>query len=68
MQKVERPLKFETVGKHRREDCIHYEGCLEEASALLWPSFSCKGCRLFMGRKTQTMSYEKSASPLGWEI
>jgi hypothetical protein len=68
MQKVDRPLTIESVNKHRREECLHYEACLEEASALLWPSFSCSGCRLFMEKRNRTIVYEQSASPLAWEI
>ncbi len=70
MQKIPNTLKIEMVRIHRREDCNYYEVCLEEASALMWQSFSCKGCRFFAERESAPMpeSYEKSASPLGWEI
>ncbi len=68
MQKIDHALKIEMVRIHRREDCDHYEVCLEEASALMWQSFSCKGCRFFQARQTRPASYEKSVSPLGWEV
>lgn len=69
MKRVSRPLDVVAVKKHRREECVHYKGCLEEASALLWPSFTCEGCQLFFPRPaTDHASYERSASPLGWEI
>ncbi|MCP4605924.1 MAG: hypothetical protein GY847_36330 [Proteobacteria bacterium] len=68
MKKITRPLNLESVTTHRREECVHYEGCLEEASALLWPSFSCDGCKLFMAKSGEPMCYERAASPLAWEV
>ena len=68
MKKIERPLDLRGVPAHRKEDCIHYEGCLDEASAMLWPSFSCKGCRLFLVRDKEPLRYERAASPLAWEV
>jgi len=67
MKRIERPLELQAIDIHRRENCIHYKGCLEEASALLWPSFSCKGCKLFFMKKAEPVSYERAASPLAWE-
>ena len=68
MRKVNEPLKMDAVRLHRREDCVHYEVCLEEASALMWQSFSCKGCEYFCRKQTRPVSYERSASPLAWEV
>ncbi|MDD5309668.1 MAG: hypothetical protein PHU25_20305 [Deltaproteobacteria bacterium] len=68
MKRLERTLDYGTVTDHRRENCVHYEGCLEEASALLWQSFSCSECRLFMRRPSLILSYERAASPLAWEV
>ena len=69
MKKIDHTLKIEMVRIHRREDCDHYEVCLEEASALMWQSFSCKGCRFFTERAARPVStYEKTVSPLGWEV
>ena len=69
MRKVNQPLKIENVRIHRREECIHYDVCLEEASALMWQSFSCKGCRFFSEKKGGAAPiYERSASPLAWEV
>jgi hypothetical protein len=67
MKKMNRLLEVRAVGEHRREDCVHYEACLEEASALLWPSFSCCGCRLFEARTEPERSFEQYASPLAWD-
>ena len=47
MKRIENPLDMNTVTLHRREECIHYASCLEEASAMLWPSFSCAGCKQY---------------------
>ncbi len=68
MRKVNEPLKMDAVRQHRREDCVHYEICLEEASALMWQSFSCKGCAYFNLKQTRPVSYERSVSPLAWEV
>jgi len=68
MQKRDQTLKIEMVRIHRREDCSHYEVCLEEASALMWQSFSCKGCRFFTEQTARPVPYEKSVSPLAWEV
>ena len=70
MRKVSQPLKVENVRIHRREECTHYEVCLEEASALMWQSFSCQGCQFYAKKKEggATLSYERSTSPLAWEI
>jgi hypothetical protein len=69
MRKVNQPLKMENVRLHRREDCVHYEVCLEEASALMWPSFSCEGCRFFARKEGGAIPrYERAASPLAWEV
>jgi hypothetical protein len=69
MQKIPHTLKIEMVRIHRREDCNYYEVCLEEASVLMWQSFSCQGCRFFSQRLDPIpVSYEKSVSPLAWEV
>ena len=70
MRKVNQPLKLDNIRVHRREDCSHYEICLEEASALMWQSFSCKGCRFYAAKKggSSVLSYERSASPLAWDV
>lgn len=68
MQKIDQTLRIEMVRIHRREDCNYYEVCLEEASALMWQSFSCKGCRFFSERTCAPVTYEKSVSPLAWEV
>jgi hypothetical protein len=67
MRKLARILELNAVSEHRREDCQHYEACLEEASALLWPSFSCCGCKLFEAREDPPRSFEQYASPLAWD-
>ena len=63
-----RPLDLSAVKCHRKENCVHYEACLDEASALLWPSFSCEGCRLFIAKTTKSVSHRRAATPLAWEI
>jgi len=68
MKKISQPLDFHLVMDHRREDCVHYAGCLEEASAMLWQSFSCKNCKQYSVGSKSTHCYEKSASPLAWEV
>ena len=68
MRKINETLKLDAVRAHRREDCIHYEICLEEASALMWQSFSCKGCEHFSPKACKSVSYERAASPLAWEV
>jgi hypothetical protein len=67
MKKINRLLDMKAVEEHRREDCLHYDGCLEEASALLWPSFSCCGCKLFEERIEPAPRFEQCASPLAWD-
>ena len=47
MKKIDFFLDMKNVTAHRRDDCIHYASCLEEASAMLWPSFSCANCKQF---------------------
>ena len=68
MKKIFHPLKLDSVNAHRKEDCLHYDGCLEEASALLWPSFSCKGCPLYNPQDIKHIHQEGATSPLGWEV
>jgi hypothetical protein len=69
MQKIPHTLKIEMVRIHRREDCNYYEVCLQEASALMWQSFSCKECRFFSERTVPLpVNCEKSVSPLAWEV
>lgn len=68
MKKIMRTLNLESVKFHRRESCAHYESCLEEASALLWPSFSCEGCKLYTAKRARQICYERAASPLAWDI
>jgi len=67
MKRLEQPLEIARVCEHRHEECIHYNSCLEEASALLWPSFSCKSCPQYALGGTPVMSYERAASPLAWD-
>jgi len=68
MKKMENPLDMRNVSRHRKENCIHYASCLEEASAMLWPSFSCERCKHFAESERSSQDYNRSASPLGWEI
>lgn len=69
MRKIDRPLTLESVKFHRKDNCIHYDGCLEEASALLWPSFSCQDCKLFMEKRNSVVyGSERAASPIAWEV
>jgi hypothetical protein len=68
MKKIDRPLDLKRVNAHRKENCIHYASCLEEASAMLWPSFSCAGCKQYMTKGREINSYERAASPLAWEF
>lgn len=69
MRKVNQPLKIENVRIHRREDCSYYDKCLEEASALMWQSFSCKDCQFYTKKEGGVLlSYERSVSPLAWEV
>ncbi|MDJ0762389.1 MAG: hypothetical protein QNJ97_05315 [Myxococcota bacterium] len=69
MKKIRRPLTLEAVTIHRKETCLHYESCLDQASALLWPSFSCEGCPNYVkAAGSEGMCYEKAASPLAWEV
>jgi hypothetical protein len=69
MKKIEQTLELARVAEHRREDCANYTGCLHEASALLWPSFSCKNCDRYIASSLCSIeSYERNASPLAWDI
>jgi len=68
MKKMDNPLNIRNAEKHRKENCIHYASCLEEASAMLWPSFSCVECKHFTKSEKRMPDYNRSASPLGWEI
>ena len=68
MKKIDRTLELDAVRSHRREDCLHYSNCLDEASALLWPSFSCEECERYRQVEVEKLSYEKAASPLAWEV
>ncbi|MFO8071403.1 MAG: hypothetical protein R6V85_05965 [Polyangia bacterium] len=68
MKKINRPLEMKNVKRHRREDCVHYEGCLEEASALLWPSFSCEDCKQFAPKRKSIPRNDHCSSPLAWEM
>jgi len=68
MEKICQPLEFNDVNEHRRDNCIHYGGCLEEASAMLWPSFSCKNCKQFIASDNNVIYREKALSPLAWEV
>ena len=68
MKKVSRTLDLDSIPVHRREECLHYESCLDEASALLWPSFSCYGCALYCEKKLEPHSYERASSALAWEV
>ena len=68
MKKICRPLSLDAVQDHRKERCLHYDGCLDEASALLWPSFSCEGCELYMEKVADSVCYERASSPLAWEL
>lgn len=68
MKRIENPLDMNTVNLHRREECIHYASCLEEASAMLWPSFSCAGCKQYAEAEAPVPTYDRAASPLAWEF
>lgn len=68
MKKVFRPLDLQSVNIHRKEECLHYDSCLDEASLLLWPSFSCEGCPLYSPSNETPICYERAASPLAWEV
>ncbi len=68
MQKLDHELQYQETNEHRRESCIHYDSCLTEASALLWPSFSCKDCLNFCAHsEANIISYERACTPLAWE-
>jgi len=67
MKKINRLLDLRAVSEHRHDDCLHYEACLEEASALLWPSFSCEGCKVYEKRLEQACNWHQSCSPLAWD-
>ena len=68
MKKVTRPLEFDSISSHRKEDCARYAACLSEASALLWQSFSCCECQHYCPTNVEQLSYEKACSPLAWEV
>ncbi len=69
MKKIEHPLDIKSVEEHRRENCVHYASCLEEASAMLWPSFSCSNCRQYTKTPARAVSsYERATSPLAWDF
>lgn len=53
MKKLDRVLEIKEVDAQRREDCEHYDKCLNIASAAQWASFSCNGCATYesSGRK-----------------
>lgn len=69
MKRIDRSLHADAVQAHRREDCLHYQSCLSEASARLWPSFSCKGCELYHPEsKSSSRPFDHASSPQGWDI
>jgi L-rhamnose mutarotase len=69
MQKINHPLELDMIDEHRKEDCINYSCCLDEASTLLWASFSCKGCTNYCKSSASTIQrYERNATPLAWEV
>ncbi|MBN2802125.1 MAG: hypothetical protein JXR91_03425 [Deltaproteobacteria bacterium] len=68
MQKLNHELQLKEINIHRKEECVHYDDCLTEASALLWPSFSCKGCESYHCHHTNILSYERASTPLAWEV
>lgn len=67
MQKLNNELNIQEISEHRKDDCVHYDTCLTEASALLWPSFSCKDCSNYACSSRRMMSYERACTPLAWE-
>ncbi|MBN2339841.1 MAG: hypothetical protein JXX29_12305 [Deltaproteobacteria bacterium] len=67
MQKLNHELHIQEINEHRKDDCVHYDTCLTEASALLWPSFSCKDCSNYSCSSRRMISYERACTPLAWE-
>lgn len=47
MRQLDEELAIGLVDLHRKEDCEHYDDCLEEASCQGWKSFSCHGCKKY---------------------
>ena len=44
MKKLDKPLKYEDVDIHRRDECSKYTECLHLAEKYKWKSFSCQNC------------------------
>ena len=69
MRNLNQELQIKEISEHRKEECIHYDTCLSEASALLWPSFSCKECMNYCAdTEHRIISYERAAPPLAWDL
>ena len=67
MQRLKHELQIKEITEHRKDDCVHYDDCLSEASALLWTSFSCKDCKYYHAHEGSIISYERACTPLAWE-
>ena len=65
MRKLEETLDVREISLHRRDDCKHYDGCLNEASTKRWRSFSCLDCNRFQ-QEVQLTPRLRRASTLAW--
>lgn len=47
MNQLAEVLELEETEIHRRDDCKHYEDCLDVAALKRWRSFSCYNCKKY---------------------
>lgn len=55
MLKLEKELELHEVEFHRREDCAHYEDCLDDTALKRWKSFSCFRCEKYLFKPIDTV-------------
>lgn len=65
MKKLDQTLLEHETNLHRRDDCGHYDRCLDEAAVKRWPSFSCVDCRDFKREARATLRLRKASSLAG---
>lgn len=67
MKKLDETLDLREIGLHRKDNCKHYEHCLNEASTKRWRSFSCLDCHKYEAR-VQMVPRLRKASNLAWQF
>ena len=65
MRRLDETLDIREISLHRRDDCKHYDQCLNKASTKRWRSFSCLDCGKFE-REIQLVPRLRRASTLAW--